>query len=243
MTRQLRVIVTRPAIDAEPFAQAIRARGWVAVAAPLLDIVDLGEPAPDLTGVEALAFTSANGVRAFANASSVRGLKVFAVGPATAATARAEGFAHVETAGGDVHALAALIGDASVEGEILHVCGRARAGDLVAALIAQGRDARRAVLYDARAAARLPRAACAALTATPPAEWATFFSPRTARIFCALVKAEGLGAHLGGVRACGLSPAVAEALSGAGFAEVVAAPAYDADAVLETIARHSPQRS
>ena len=51
---------------------------------------------PFLDGVQAVLFTSANGVRAFAAATTRRGFRAFAVGDATAAAARAAGFADVD---------------------------------------------------------------------------------------------------------------------------------------------------
>ena len=77
--------------------------------APLLAIRPIPQPAPDLTGVAALAFTSANGVAAFAALTPDRSRPVFTVGDATAQAARAAGFARVESAGGDLDRLAALI--------------------------------------------------------------------------------------------------------------------------------------
>jgi uroporphyrinogen-III synthase len=63
----------------------------------------------DLTHVAALAFTSVNGVEAFARLSAERRSPVFAVGDRTARAAREAGFADVVSADGDVEALAALI--------------------------------------------------------------------------------------------------------------------------------------
>ena len=65
--------------------------------------------APLLDGAAGLLFTSANGVRAFAAASPRRDLPALAVGDATAAAARAAGFADVASAGGNVADLALLV--------------------------------------------------------------------------------------------------------------------------------------
>ena len=104
--RRQRIWITRAQPAADTTAERVRALGHEAVVAPLLAVRVLPDVAVDLRGVAALAFTSANGVRAFADASGERGLKVFAVGAATAQAARQAGFKSVLSADGDVEALA-----------------------------------------------------------------------------------------------------------------------------------------
>src|SRR5882757_8597644 len=93
-----RALVTRPRAEAAALAEALAARGIEAIVEPLLDIHYRDEPAPDLAGVQAVLCTSANGVRALARLSRGRKVPIFAVGEATAARAREEGFARVESA-------------------------------------------------------------------------------------------------------------------------------------------------
>src|ERR1700704_3339935 len=90
----------RRALVTPPRAGALALRGVEAIIDPLLDIHYRAEPAPDLAGVQAVLCTSANGVRALARLSRGRNVALFAVGEATAARAREEGFARVESAGG-----------------------------------------------------------------------------------------------------------------------------------------------
>src|SRR5262249_3430191 len=103
----LRALVTRPEEDAAPLAAALAERGIDVTLEPLLSIHPLPDAPIDLTGVQALLFTSANGARSFAELAGGRGLPgwrdlpAFAVGDATATAARNAGFAHVESAGGD----------------------------------------------------------------------------------------------------------------------------------------------
>src|SRR4051812_16935975 len=98
----------------------------------MLDIRNLDNVAIDLTNVQAVLFTSANGVRAFAAAERRRDIPAFAVGEATAAAARLAGFTTVDTAGGDVAALADLVRErlTPARGALLHAAGSAVAGDL-----------------------------------------------------------------------------------------------------------------
>jgi len=100
--------ITRARPGAEVTARRVEALGFTALVDPLLEIRFL-EPTVDLAGIAALAFTSANGVEAFARLSAARDLPVFAVGEATARAARSMGFAEPVSADGDVEALAALI--------------------------------------------------------------------------------------------------------------------------------------
>ena len=122
----MRALVTRPRAEAETLAAALAARGIAAIIEPLLDIRyrDLDAPL-DLDGVQAVLCTSANGVRALARLSPERGMPLFAVGDATAARARAEGFLEVHSAGGAVGDLVELIvGCLRPEtGRLLHVAG------------------------------------------------------------------------------------------------------------------------
>ena len=85
--RRLKIWITRVQPAADVTAERVRAMGHDAVVVPLLEVQVLPDVDVDLRGVAALAFTSAIGVRAFADKSGVRGLKVFAVGAATTSSA------------------------------------------------------------------------------------------------------------------------------------------------------------
>lgn len=76
--------------------------GWTPVIQPLLAIRPLPKPEPDLEPFTALAFTSRNGVTAFAALTPRRDRPVFTVGDATAEAARAAGFADVRSADGAI---------------------------------------------------------------------------------------------------------------------------------------------
>jgi uroporphyrinogen-III synthase len=142
--------VTRALPSAHATAERVRALGHNALVAPLLAVRPLADATVDLSDVGGIAFTSANGVKAFSAISALRNFKVFAVGASTAAAARAEGFTQVLSADGDVKALAAGIASrhAVSEGVILHPGAVELAGDLVGDLEARGLLARRLELYD-----------------------------------------------------------------------------------------------
>lgn len=222
----MQALITRPAEDAVLLAAAFQARGIVPLLEPLLTIRHLPGPPLDLAGVQALLFTSANGARAFAAATPRRDLPVFAVGEASAGTARALGFAAVASADGDVGALALLVAfrlDPSA-GALLHAAGTVTAGDLAGELGAAGFMVRRAILYSAEPAAAFSPATARALR-EGTVELAFFFSPRTAAAFVRLAGAEGLAAACRGLSAICLSPAVATALAPLGWRRTVSAAA------------------
>jgi uroporphyrinogen-III synthase len=142
----MRIWITRAEPGASRTAEKVRALGHEPVVAPLLEVHPL--PAEiALDGVAALAFTSANGVRAFAERSEERALPVYTVGDATAAAARKAGFAKVASPYGDLDALADLIA-AQATGPVLAPGPREPAGDLPRALAAQGVTARALALYE-----------------------------------------------------------------------------------------------
>ncbi len=239
MAARGRVLITRPAEDAGPLAHALEGRGFSVLIEPLLRIRMLDGPAPDLAGVQALAFTSANGVRALVRAAPeacAAGCPAFTVGPATAEAARVAGFADVISADGDVGALADVIaGRLEPEaGAVLHVAGSHRAGDFAGRIEAAGFHARRAVLYEAVAAQALSPETRAAIAAGEVG-WVLIFSPRTAGLFVTLMRRAGLAALANAICLAALSPAVAEAAMPLPWRDVRVAAAPRQDALLEAL--------
>ena len=232
----MRVLITRPDPDGVDFAEACRKVGLTPLLAPLMTI-SYADKSIDLEDVGALAFTSANGVRAFARLSAQRDLPVFAVGRVTAAVASELGFSNVLVADGDLPSLARLAAEnaAKINGALFHGAGADRAGDLIKLLENTNIKARRETLYKAEAAKALPDAARNALVDTKPLEWATFFSPRTALLFSNLVADAGLQDRLTNTHAVCLSDAVAEALSKDAWKAVSVVSRRDANAVIEHI--------
>lgn len=189
----MRLLLTRPEAESQSLRDRLQALGHAADTAPMLAIRQKREVPLSLDGVTALLFTSANGVRAFADLEPRRDFIVYAVGPASALAARAAGFTQVEAAGGDVHLLADLVRarHSRAAGALLHAAGSARAGDLQAMLQQDGYDVRRTVLYDAETAIALPPAV-AGQFAAKAYDGVLFFSPRTAATFVNLVRAAGI---------------------------------------------------
>lgn len=205
----------------------------------MLSIVTMAG-AIDAAGCGALAFTSANGVRAAAGLARFAG-PVFAVGAATAAAARGVGFSDVIAADGDIASLAAVVAATAarlrLSGPVLHIAGAHIAGDLGVSLAAAGVPVRRVVAYEAVAAAALPAAAADLLAITDGARdvWVSFFSPRTAKIFIRCVSEAGLEARLGQIGAAALSPNIAAHLDTEKWREVIVAPRADGAELLNAI--------
>jgi uroporphyrinogen-III synthase len=217
------VVVTRPLAEAENLAQEIARLGFAPLLAPMLEIHTLQTPIPSLERYAALAFTSANGVRAFAERSGERGLAAYAVGDATAAALRMAGFQNIQLANGDADALADLIAQEPVRGTVLHISGRAIARDLGVLLKNRGVHVDRVETYDARPAAVLPPDLVAALYACTVG-YVLFYSTRTAQIFGTLANEAGLTRMLRSITAICLSAQVAVPVSVLPWRSVAIAP-------------------
>ena len=199
------VWITRARPGADRTAERLSGMGLTPVVAPLLTIAPL-KVRPDLAEVGALTFTSMNGVTAFTSLSTRRSLPVFAVGDATAASARAAGFADVRSAGGDIHALAALIRAEGSGVSILHPAASEPAGDL-AALVGDAARITALAVYEALET-----------DASPPEAWdaVLIHSPRAARALAARLSPDVAPGRI----AVALSPAAAAPLAPLDFAEV-----------------------
>jgi len=233
----MRVLITRPRAEAEALAQFLRARGIESTIEPLLEIEPIATPAPSLDGVAALLFTSANGARAFAAVESRRDLPVYAIGARTAEVAREAGFANVESADGDVAALAALVRRKvdPASGALLHGAGAAVKGDLAAMLAPDGFEVRRVTLYEAVPAKALSSAVVAALR-DGSLDAVLLFSDRSAVTFILLVRSAGVEETCARLIAFCLSPSVAEAASAVRWRAVRTASRPEQAALLDLLA-------
>jgi len=205
--RRQKIWITRAQPGAAATAERVRALGHDALVAPLLAVRAIEDAQVDLTGVAALAFTSANGVRCFADICAERSLRVFAVGAATAQAARAAGFKLVLSADGDVDALAEGIGQrrGELRGAVLHPGAAEPAGDLAGALEKQGVSARSLILYET-ASVQLGDEAADQLV---QADAVLLHSPLAAKALAAVLKLHPAPK----LRALGLSKAVVKPLA------------------------------
>ena len=222
--------VTRAQPGADATAARLRELGIEPIVEPLLEVRAIAGADLDLTGVSALAFTSANGVAAFAARSPERALRVFAVGDATAAAARAQRFKSVLSAQGDVAALAAALTSRRRElsGVILYPAAAEPSQDLAAALAAVGLQVRQAAVYETVAA--LPSAAL--LEQLPQIDGVLLHSAKAALGLARFLKDHPAPAL---VAYC-LSPQIARALARAGLAQRLSAAQANETALMALVA-------
>jgi uroporphyrinogen-III synthase len=234
------VLITRPRPAAQALAARLEELGHAALVEPLLTITEdtdgRARLAGALDGVQALLFTSTNGVASFAAASARRDIRVFAVGDGTAAAARQAGFAEVESAQADVAALVELVAArlAPGAGALLHASGHQVAGDLAGRLGRLGFAVRSVPLYRAAPAEALSAPTVRALRAGE-VDAALFFSPRTAAGFVRLARAAGIERSCAGMAGVALSAAVAAELEGLGWRQLLVADAPTEAAVLKAL--------
>jgi uroporphyrinogen-III synthase len=119
-----RLLVLRPQPGADSTLAKARALGLEAVAVPLFNIEPVEWNAPEAGGFDGLLLTSANALRFGGEGlAALRGLKVYAVGEATAEAAREAGFDVAAT--GDL-GVGRLLGWIEPNLKLLHVCGADR---------------------------------------------------------------------------------------------------------------------
>ena len=225
------LLITRPEPQAKDFAEAASRScpgKFEPVVSPLLEI----RPEPcsvDLSGAQALLFTSQNGVRAFADRSSDRSLPALCVGAATAQLAASLGFSAM-SADGDASALASLAAQSYLPdfGFMLHFRGGEAAGDIVGTLAAEGIPAEDRIIYD-----QYPLFLSAEAKAKIDGRHAVVvvFSPRSANLLADELDAIDTSRTI----VAAISPAAAEPLANREFAKFYAAKVPNSQAVLEIL--------
>lgn len=230
-----RLLVTRPADDAAPLVARLQELGIDSIVSPILEIEYIDGTDLDLSGVQGVLLTSANGVRALAHRMQRRDMPCYAVGDATARQAETCGFTSIQSANGDVDDLARLVAahcdpDA---GALLHAAGSVTAGDLAAMLAPQNFSVRREMLYDAKMVETLPPEAVKALQGAA-LDGVVLYSPRTAKHFNDLVEKAGLAAALGRLTMFALSENVDNA-AGDAWGKRIIATHPDQESLLQAV--------
>jgi uroporphyrinogen-III synthase len=191
----MRLVVTRPRPESETLAETLRAAGHEPIIEPLLVI----RPKEDVTlprhGIDALVVTSANALQAIANRPEVgelARLPLYAVGPATARTARRLGFTKVIEGGGSATAmLPILISRLRPGTTLLHLAGDVVAVDLATPLSRAGITLHTAIVYEASESRALGRPLVTAIRQSE-VDGVILMSPRTARTFVRLTSDAGV---------------------------------------------------
>lgn len=210
----MRVLVTRPLEDARETESRLKSLGYEAVVAPLLEVRFHVGPQLDLTGIQAILATSANGVRAIAARTERRDLPLFAVGPETARSAELAGFVTVKSADGDASDLARAVPTwaSAANGQLLHASGMQGEGRLANALASAGFQVRTEYLYDVVPVSEFPPAIVEEIAANKM-DAVMLFSPRSASVFAKCVADAALTAHAGRMLGVCISAATAAALA------------------------------
>ncbi|SDX87643.1 uroporphyrinogen-III synthase [Citreimonas salinaria] len=179
------LLLTRPESASRAFLEALRQDGIgpvTPILSPLIDVRVTG-PLPDLRDVSGLIFTSANGVRAYAELGGSPGLTAFTVGSATARAAEQAGL-RARSAGGDADSLVAMLGRGEAAVPLVHLRGSHARGDVACRLTEMGVPTTEAVIYDQPLCPPTDEAR-AVLQGTRPVV-VPLFSPRTATAFAGL---------------------------------------------------------
>jgi uroporphyrinogen-III synthase len=192
----VRILVTRPELDAKRTAAALRAHGHQVVLAPLLSVETVADADLGAGPFAAVLFTSANAVRAVAGhprRAELVPLPVFTVGRRSALAARAAGFRNIISADGGAEDLVRLVRARApgLDGPLLYPAGADRARELTGELAAAGIVVRTVVLYRAvKAAHPLPELVRA--LATNQVDAVLHFSRRSVEAYLDVAVAAGL---------------------------------------------------
>lgn len=238
----MRLIVTRPEPDATALKAPLVAMGHEVMIEPLLRVAfhPLDPMEIDLEEAQALVATSRNAVRALANSpllGAARGLALYAVGPGTAGTARALGFAEVVQGPRDAGSLIGFIADhAQVNGgSLIYLAGETRSVDLGGELRRLGFHVQEPVVYSVVPAESLSAPIVQRYQAGE-VDGVLLMSPRTARTYARLVLRHGLSARARAAMHYCLSPAVARGLAVLGDPPTTVASQPDLKSLLTLVA-------
>jgi len=246
----MHLLITRPGDDGARLAETLRQMGHDPILEPLLTIRHFDGPPLDLSGVQAILATSANGVRAIADRTPERAIPLYAVGDATARAAKDAGFLDVSSAAGDVEALAALVREKldPAGGALVHVAGSEVAGDLAGDLgpseSGGGFTVRREVLYESESAYSLSASTIAAIK-EERIDGVLAYSPRTAATLARLIRKARLVRDCRRIELLGLSQAVADAANDIPWAKtrIAAEPTQEAMLALARSLNETPSPS
>jgi uroporphyrinogen-III synthase len=231
----MQVLLTRPLEDSHALADILKATGMEPIVWPLTRIVPTATSLQIPAATEAILFTSANAVRAFAKLAGRRDLPALCVGEATARSACATGFRDCVAANGNSRSLADLARKSGLR-EFFHPRGRDTASDLKGCLAQTGHNVTEAVLYRADEAG-LPHPPIAAALANGSVNLVTIWSRRGAAILADYLTR--IGASLGDTGLLAISRRAAGPLDQSGLRHILIAEAPTQAAMLAKIQAYS----
>lgn len=225
-----RLLVTRPRDQATTTKALLEARGHQVSLEPVLSIHAVAHPAIDLSRFDGLAITSAHAAPA---AAALRpDIPVFAVGDATAGALKDNHVDAVSVGKAGGRALAEDIDRALAgrKGQILHLTGRHRSGELEGALTQRGHGYCTTIVYEARESETISPET-ESLLVDNRLDGICFFSRRSAEIFCRLSLQDGLQGSFARLDAFCLADTVAEGCAGLPWRQIRVADAPNVEAL------------
>jgi len=236
----MRILLTRPRVEAERTATALRSRGHEAVVAPLLTIENIPDAAIGPGPYAGILLTSGNAARAIAEhrqRDTLVAHACFAVGAHTAAAAREAGFTTVHVAGGDGADLARLAGEILQDRSLplLYLAGDDRARDMAAELKPYGLTLDLVVVYRALAAERFAPEIAAGLR-DGAFDGVMHFSRRSTAIFVDCVCAAAAATQAARLKHFCLSVPASEPLAAINAKSILVAQDRDEAAMLALVA-------
>lgn len=233
-----RILITRPSPDNRRTAEAVRARGHTPLLAPVIAFEASG--ALDLSGsYDGVIATSANAVRALRghhDAARLADLPFFAVGAATAAAAREQGFARVLAGAGsatDLHGLVARHFNNPAGVRLLYLAGADISHDLAGSLAREGFAVQMRVVYRMMPVTPWPAPQDGDLGGA--FDVVLHYSAQSARLFAQSAERSALHAVVLSAAHLCLSEQVARVLRGAGYRHVAVAAQPNEAALLDAV--------
>ncbi len=210
----MRVLLTRAAGDSTELARVLDGRGYRCRIEPMFAVAECYWDPALLDGVHALLLTSRNAARQLAKAWTLaRDVRVFAVGPATAAEASAFGFRNVQAAAGTAESLLDLVrrNVSPDSGRITYMSGAVVSRDIAADLHRDGYAVEQLVVYRTIPVKRLSPVTVSEIR-LGNIDSALFLSKKTAENFTKLICQAELNAYCKSIRGIAISAKVANEL-------------------------------
>ena len=179
--------ITRPKKDAQRTALALQKHGIRAFVEPLIEIKEIKFKQENLPeNIQAVIFTSSNGVRSFARQTDRRDPRIITVGDQTARAARFFGFSKVESAGSNVDCLVKYINQfcCPSQGKLVYARAQEVSQDIKKSLA--GFALQSIVVYAASTSQQLTEE-CINMLKTGRLDGVLFYSAKTALTFSELL--------------------------------------------------------
>lgn len=249
----MRLLITRPTLQAAETLSALQARGWQGVVSPLMEIEQIrSDNWPNWTRVSGIVITSSNAIPALSASGAPASAPIFCVGARTAAAIEAAGYANVILTAATAAELATHLAESVsvADLQIVYLCGADRRPDLEDQLRRKAISCQPIVVYQAVGTGHLTDTACTGVM-TQELDGVLLYSPRSAALFAqalANCQRELAGPGPQQLHLFCLSPAVAEALkmhwpfAAVPPARLHVAPQPNEQALLQLVARTAALR-